>query len=484
MHPNRFVLIGLFVGLLSLMGCDSAVEEEAASGGGSADARPFRSTDSEFDGQPIASMTAQSFVGGSYAEAVRTAIAARGQAVVTALPQPDPSVQNPYVTLKAILYKADQINGTTGAAPISTHFQVDAGTESQQYLLAYAPPEAGMSGLGTSAVASHVYVVLDPAVFHPDPSTGEDTYPRDIPATRLSDGKAAKVTLREDGFSVAGDASGQLLVIEAVPVIEQANEAYPDNYGFGEPLPAAETQPVENGLITSFTFLALRQHRIDQSFDGGGISGKNEVQFTAQPTDNYTLEFPRYNTRRFDSAFWTTLFTPNPEGNVSNTLNPIQWAPYRVLWFRAADVNYPGVDYNFGASFFYECDNRVSGPLRCRAVNQGHDFPLIQLTASNTYFRAYMNEDDWKVDRLSRRAGDWQGNIRTINFSTGGFQTLHTKLDANNHAIVSSDQVFTQSGIRRVNRPTVDARTGNGINVYSTDSNGLRYKFTRQTITF
>lgn len=481
MHRNRFVLMGLFVGLLSLAGCNSAVEEERAADGGSTDARPFRSTNSEFDGQPIASMTAQSFVGGSYAEQVRTAVVARGQAVVTALPQPGSGAQGTYITLKAILDKADQINGTTGAAPISTHFQVDAGTESQQYLLAYAPAEAGMTGLGSSAVASHVYVLLDPAVFHPDPSTGEDTYPRDVPATRLSDGSKAKVTLRDDGFSVVGDANGQLLVIEAVPVIEQPNEAYPDQVGFGEPLPAAETQPVENGLTTSFTFLALRQLRIDRSFDGGGISGKNEVQFTAQPTDNYTLEFPRYNTRRFDNAFWTNLST-NPEASTSNTLNPVQWAAYRVLWFRAPDVNYSGVDYNATAGDFYHCDYLVQQPFTCLRVFQSYDFPIAQLTASNTYFRAYMNEDDW-VDRLSRRAGDWQGNIRTINFSTGGFQTLYTKLDANNHAWVSSDQVFTQSGIRRANRPTVDARTSNGTSVYSTDSNGLRYKFTRQTIT-
>ncbi len=94
-----------------------------------------------------------------------------------------------------------------------------------------------------------------------------------------------------------------------------------------------------------------------------------------------------------------------------------------------------------------------------------------------------MNEDDWGVNHLSRRSGDWRGNIRTINFSTGGFETRYTKLDANNHAFVSSDDVFTQSGIRRVNTTTVNSRTINGTIVYATDSYGLRYSFTKQSIT-
>jgi hypothetical protein len=393
--------------LFAVTGCDTATDEDAASdgiaieGGIDAASRAFRSDDSEFDGQPIALMDAQSFVGGSYADQVRTAIAARGQAVITALPQPGPGAQGSYITLKAVLDKADQINGSVGAAPVSTHFGVSVDGESQQYLLAYAPPEAGIAGLSGSASAAHVYVVMDPAVFHPSAVTGEDTYPRDVPATRLSDGSKAKVTLREDGFSVDGDAVGQLLVVEAVPVIDQANEMYPDNRGFGEPLPLAETQPVENGLTTSFTFLALRNLRVDRSFDGGIISGKNEVQFTAQPTDNYTSQFPRLNTRRFDSAFWTTLFSPNPEGNTSNTLNPVQWAPYRVLWFRATDVNYAGTDYPFGSGDFYNCDYLVQPPLTCLRVFQSHDFPIVQLTASNTYFRSYMSEE----------TGRWIGSV-------------------------------------------------------------------------
>ena len=111
-----------------------------------------------------------------------------------------------------------------------------------------------------------------------------------------------------------------------------------------------------------------------------------------------------------------------------------------------------------------------------------NDFPIVRVANSSAFNRAYMNEDDWRVDRLSRRNGDWRGDITTYNFSTNAHQTLDTRLDANDHALFSSDNVFSSSGFRQANRATVDARTGNGTTSKRATTNGFTYEFVRKMI--
>ena len=96
--------------------------------------------------------------------------------------------------------------------------------------------------------------------------------------------------------------------------------------------------------------------------------------------------------------------------------------------------------------------------------------------------RVYLNEDDYSVPRFSTRSGDWAGNVRTIDFSNGGSQLVHTRVDGNNHAILSSDRVFSNSGIRRINTSSLYATTGGGALTRTLAAGGLWWEVSRMFV--
>ena len=88
-----------------------------------------------------------------------------------------------------------------------------------------------------------------------------------------------------------------------------------------------------------------------------------------------------------------------------------------------------------------------------------------------------MNEDDWNVDQFSTSSGSWTGTVQTYNFQTGGVESLNTRVTGNNTTFVSSDQVFSNSGLRRASADNLRQFTSDGSRTRMVSVGGLRWEF-------
>ena len=277
---------------------------------------------------------------------------------------------------------------------------------------------------------------------------------------------------------VEDDDDADVKEIEAVPIIDE----YPEvSYALSE----LGTADLTSGQ-TQVVALGLRRLQMNQDLD----PANDEVRFTAQQSDNYALAFPQAATAYFDNAIWSG----SPAGGTSTSINPVLqlrdpvlpgWIKWR-LWFYAADVNVPQQAYNFTRGGYERCFYPNPGSnsgFTCALIQEEHGFPLAFLPSSNAPYRAYMHEDDYAPSRFSTRSGPWQGNIATYNFGTSTVQTVNTKLDANNHTFVSSDDVFTSSGFRQITRDRLWARTWTewGQVPFDIAVNGVTWTFSWET---
>ncbi len=364
-----------------------------------------------------------------------------------------------------------------GGQPLSTHVALTVGERAHQYVLMVDAEDTVQSVSGDE----NTYVLMDPDVFSPD--SRDQPAAREVPATNLATGEETMVYISESGTTKDGE-SVDVVVVDAVSVYDPADEKDPSSGMFGD---AAEDKsaygtPDAFGAVNVVT-LGLHSLRVDQNFDiDGNVSTKQETQFTRQVTDDYGVQFSRYNTARFDAALWTGGNRPGV--SQPTTIQPVysrgSGASHYSLWFFAADVNYANTDYSFERDRFYVC----IGNAQFNLMDIDTDFPLIlfQSAQANLHHRVYSNEDDHLPSSFSRRSGDWTGQIQTANFATGAVQATTTRVDANNHAIVTDDAIFNRGGVRRINVPTLGQTTGNGAFLRTLNNGGLRWEFSQMTV--
>lgn len=420
---------------------------------------------SPFDGQPIQAVGATDL--DEYARTVRAAIASRG----LSMPASATAGDDESVRLSQALGA-----GARDTQPLSTHIALTVGERAHQYVLM-----VDAENIVASLHSDDRYVLMDPDVFSPDEN--DQPTARDVPATNLATGEETMVHISESGTTKDGE-SVDVLVVDAVSVYDPADEKDPLSGMFGDASAPREAYGESNlnGVI-NVVALGLHSLRVDQNFDiDGNVSTKQETQFTWQATDDYGVQFQRYNTARFDKALWTAGTRPGV--SLPTTLQPVyssgSGAFHYSLWYFATDVNYANTDYSFEWDRYYRC----LGNMPCTTLEVDTDFPLIlfQSAHANLHHRVYLNEDDHLPSSFSRRSGDWTGQINTVNFASGAIQATSTRVDANNHAIVTDDAIFNRGGVRRINVPTLQQATGNGAVRYTLNNGGLRWEFSQMTV--
>lgn len=499
----------LWVFSLSLLwlGCDTA-DQSPASPTDPITATPVAPVGaSPLDGKDIVHVDAADIQSGTYASSIRSALAARSSSVVAQLNEVGTAATTgraaaPETIPLSDLF-ADAPEARLGPAP-SMHLVLLDGDAVDQFAL-FLNPASDIDGLVRGDLnADDVYVMLDPERFHPDPNNGASAQ-RTVPATHLATGETASVRLTRRGVEVVGVPDAVLLVLEAVPVLDQVNPYFPGYALWGDPgSDYREPAPCDDEIdlrcsggggggtgsggtgggtggsgAADVPFLSVRTLRINQSFDANGtVSSKNEVQFTAERGDNYGQNFSRFNTRRFDNAFWTAS-GQNPEGR-DNTLNPVYFDGAIQYWMYAADVNYKDRDYDFRGGYWAQ----VPGVSQ-NFISGNYDFPLVLLTSDNALHRAYLNEDDADVPAYSRRNGrTWSGTVDTYNFSTGRYEALNTRVSSNDHFLGSDDRVFADSGLRRINATNVRGLTSNGTRTQLLRKDGFLWEVSYQELPF
>ena len=449
---------------LGIAACDTA-----QTAGTPAAVTPIVSGTSPFDGQPIRTLRAADLA--DYTHDVRSAVAARG------LDAAEVTAGSDMVPL------ADALAGEArGGTALSTHVVIADGGVAQQYVL-----NVDRADLVARRGDDDRYVMLDPDVFSPDPTDGLATS-RDVPVTNLDTGEDATATISSEGTKVDGE-DVDVIVVDAVAVYDPTQEENPASGVFGAARPDRTElgTPDAQGQIAAVV-LGLRSLRINQNHDSGGtFDTKQEVQFTIQQGDDYSVQFSHFNTARFDAQeVVRTLTSPPAPVYGTTTFQPVSSSiiggVLHQLWFKAADVNYANIDYDFRNGRYYDCASYLGTGGQCTEYAAPGDFPLQFFTTGNVSYRAYMNEDDYATTYFSTRSGSWQGNVATANFGTGSVQTLLTRVYGGNHTALSSDQVFTSSGLRQITANALFTNTNSGSTTSRLNVNGLRWEFSRMTL--
>ncbi len=487
----------LALGALLLTGCDAALDPEPET----ASATPAASVGatSAIDGNPILSLSAAEFYGGSKAAIARDLLAARGQPLLdkmqTVLAEANAGTRSSdFVMLKEALDNPSQ----------SSHVQVtleDGDVEEYIVGVEWLSDRDGRTS-NPDATVGNTYVMLDPSRFYEEPEPGAGSL--DVTAMPLSGSRSGPATaIFDDGtLNVPSDPNAAFLVVVPIPVRRPRPPCNPpDDGGGGEPDPGCSwsysggssnggnnnSGGNNNGGGSSGPdlWLALRQLRLNHNYDGDSwVNAKQEVQMSMQPTDDFSREYNKRLDFAWDEAFWTGL--PDP-GFVPSTMEYVEFTPGIRYWYEVPDVDYAGEDYDFDLILKYVCDYNSFWLCNPGFVTGISDFPLVQLSGSSAYWRGLHVEDDGDVNDFRRReGGPWEGDVETFDFATGGYSTMLTKHEADGCGwlvLCSSDRVFGDSGFRRAN--LANARNlENSSGDIRAESNDFKYIFSLREETY
>lgn len=247
------------------------------------------------------------------------------------------------------------------------------------------------------------------------------------------------------------------------------------------------------------SFLALRGVQLSSKAE----SGSAEVVIHVQPNDDYGLDYSSQWSYRFDKRLvvrvnlanigsallkWRAR-TPRERDSLAIQFQAIQQAAqgsqvtYNTrnqgaegILYHVPDVNNQGLFYSFTAMETIGARGVAAGQTK-----RLDGFPLHELTGQN--WRAMLVEKDnfgYGYDNHTRKGvgGGFTHaeNVNTYDMAANTHAVVNTRISARRGGLTFSDDVLENSGFRRANQASANARL-NGFSTFDANTGLFRYQF-------